>query len=247
MATAGLNVIRSELESLRVYRMSQNSALKHGEANVWGHYLGNKSAINNSNDAAYKLHQNGFELGADITTGFARGNLVTGGYMTLSDNRVNHARGGKSKMDSYGLGAYATWYDNSGFYVDGVVKANRLESNLNARMTNGGATSGNWHQYGISTSLEGGYTFKPMDILTIEPFVRSTATQINNANVTLSNGMMAETGKARSLTAEAGLVWEPSLLLAQHNSHLISVPAWSRNSPNRIPPRLIASTVLITT
>ncbi|MEX3020853.1 autotransporter outer membrane beta-barrel domain-containing protein [Kluyvera sp. STS39-E] len=204
MATAGLNVMRSELDSLRVYRNSQDSDRKQGDGNVWGHYLGKKSAIDNSNGAAYKLHQNGFELGGDIVTGFDTGHLVTGGFVTLSNNQVNHERGGKSKIDSYGLGAYATWYDNSGFYVDGALKANRLENNLNARMTNGDSTSGKWHQYAISTALEGGYTFKPMDNMTIEPFVRSTATHINNANVTLSNGMKAETGKARSLTAEAG-------------------------------------------
>lgn len=204
MATAGLNVMRSELDSLRVYRNNQSNELKYGDGNVWGHYLGKKSAIDNSNGAAYKLHQNGFELGGDIVTGFDKGHLVTGGFVTLSNNQVNHERGGKSKVDSYGLGAYATWYDNSGFYVDGVLKANRLENNLNARMTNGDSTSGKWHQYAISTALEGGFTFKPMDNMTIEPFVRTTATHINNANVTLSNGMKAETGKARSLTAEAG-------------------------------------------
>lgn len=204
LATAGLNIVRGELDALRAYRNNQTTERKHGEGNVWGHYLGKKSAVDTSNGAAYKLHQNGFELGGDITTGFDKGHLVTGGFVTLSDNKVNHARGGKSKVDSYGLGAYATWYDNSGFYVDGAVKANRLESNLNARMTNGNSTSGNWHQYGITTAVETGFTFKPSETLFVEPFVRTTGTHINNANVTLSNGMKAETGKARSLTAEAG-------------------------------------------
>lgn len=204
MSTAGLNVMRGELDSLRAYRSNQTTKRKHGEGNVWGHYLGKKSAVDTSNGAAYKLHQNGFELGGDITTGFDKGNLVTGGFVTLSDNKVNHARGGKSKVDSYGLGAYATWYDNSGFYVDGALKANRLESTLNAKMTNGNSTSGNWHQYGISTAVEGGFTFKPSDALFVEPFIRTTATHINGANVSLTNGMQAQTGKARSLTAEAG-------------------------------------------
>lgn len=204
LATAGLNVMRGELDSLRAYRNNQTTERKHGEGNVWGQYLGKKSLVDTSNGAAYKLHQDGFELGGDIATDFDRGQLVTGGFVTLSDNKVNHARGGKSRVDSYGLGAYATWYDNRGFYVDGALKANRLESNLNARMTNGGSTSGNWHQYGISSAVEAGFTFKPSDAVSIEPFVRTTGTHINDANVTLSNGMKAQTGKARSLTAEAG-------------------------------------------
>ncbi|MBB1202051.1 autotransporter outer membrane beta-barrel domain-containing protein [Enterobacteriaceae bacterium 89] len=204
MATAGLNIIRGEMDARRVYRTNQADSRKHGEGNVWGHYLGKKSAVDTSSGAAYKLYQNGFELGGDFTTGFARGDLVTGGYMTLSGNNVSHDRGGKSKVDSYGLGAYATWYDNSGFYLDSVLKTNRLESKLNARMTNGDMTSGSWHQYSVSTAVEGGFTFKLTEDLRVEPFARVAGTHINNANVKLSNGMKAQTGKARSLTAEAG-------------------------------------------
>lgn len=204
MSTAGLNIMRSELDGLRTYRNNTKNEQKTGEGNVWGHYLGKKSLVDSSNGAAYKLHQNGFELGGDVTTTFDSGNLVTGGFITLSDNRVIHARGGKSKVDSYGLGAYATWYENSGFYIDGVIKANRLESKLNAKMTNGDSTSGNWHQYGMSSALEAGFTFKPVEEIYIEPFIRTSGTYINAANVKLSNGMKANTGKPRSLTAEAG-------------------------------------------
>lgn len=204
LATAGLNVMRGELDALRAYRQNLAPIRGQGEGHVWGHYLGKKSAVDTSNDAAYKLHQNGFELGGDKITHLAKGNLVTGGFVTLSDNKVNHARGGKSRVDSYGLGAYATWYDNRGFYVDVATKINRLETNMNARMTNGGSTSGSWHQYGITSALEAGFTLKPTGTLFVEPFIRMTGTHINNANVALTNGMQAETGKARSLTAEAG-------------------------------------------
>ncbi|MDE5206571.1 autotransporter outer membrane beta-barrel domain-containing protein [Citrobacter amalonaticus] len=163
-----------------------------------------KSATQTRNGAAYKLYQNGFELGGDKTTTFDSGYLVTGTFFILSDNRVHHARGGKSKLNSYGLGTYATWYDNRGFYVDGVARVNRLNSQLQARMSNGESTSGRWHQYGISSALETGYTVKLSESFYVEPFARMTGTQINDASVKLSNGMQAKTGKARSLTAEAG-------------------------------------------
>lgn len=204
LANAGLNILRGEMDGLRAQRQGRSAGLQHGEGNVWGHYLGKKSAAETSNGSAYKLYQNGFELGGDVVTGFARGNLVSGAFISQTDNNVKHARGGTSSVDSYGLGAYATWYDNSRFYLDGTLKVNRLESKLNARMTNGDMTSGKWHQYGLSAALEAGYTFTPMDNLTVEPFARMTGTTINDANVKLNNGMTAKTGKARSLTAEAG-------------------------------------------
>ncbi|MBX8463464.1 autotransporter outer membrane beta-barrel domain-containing protein, partial [Enterobacter sp. RIT637] len=148
MSNAGLNVIHSELDGLRTYRASLD---KTGpESNVWGHYLGSKSDIDTSNGTAYKLSQNGLEIGADTRTDFARGSLVAGAFMSFSDNKVKHARGGTSKIDSYGLGLYATWYDASGFYADGVVKGNRLNNKLRAVMTNGGRTGGDWTQYALS-------------------------------------------------------------------------------------------------
>lgn len=205
LANAGLNILRGEIDSLRGFRQGRSTDLQHGEGNVWGRYLGKKSIAETSNGAAYKLYQNGMEFGSDITTGFNSGSLIAGGIVSLTGNNVKHARGGASSVDSYGLGAYATWYDNSGAYLDGTLKANRLESKLNARMTNGDSTSGRWNQYGITTALETGFTFRPSDTLHVEPFIRTTGAHINSANVTLSNGMKANTGKARSLTAEAGM------------------------------------------
>ena len=219
LASAGLNIMRGEMDGLRAARQSQSSDRQHGEGSVWGHYLGKKSAAETSNGAAYKLYQNGMELGGDVVTDLGNSQLVTGGFVTLTSNNVKHARGGTSSVDSYGLGAYATWYDNSGFYLDGTLKANRMESQLSARMTNGNMTSGKWNQYGFSAALEVGQTFIPTDSLSVTPFARMTGTIINDANVKLNNGMTAKTGKARSLTAEAGSRVATELSLGNTSLH----------------------------
>ena len=202
MSNAGLNVIHSELDGLRTYRASLD---KNGpESNLWGHYLGSKNNIDTSNGAAYQLNQNGMEIGADTRTDFERGSLVTGAFMSYSDNKVKHDRGGKSKIDSYGLGLYATWFDASGFYVDGVLKGNRLNNKLSAVMTNGGKTSGDWNQYAFSTAVEGGYQFDLKDDVNITPYARLAFVQMTSEDVKLSNGMKGNTGSPRSVTGEAG-------------------------------------------
>ncbi|OFU72003.1 hypothetical protein HMPREF3143_05520 [Enterobacter sp. HMSC16D10] len=202
MSNAGLNVVHSELDGLRTYRASLD---KTGpESNVWGHYLGSKSDIDTSNGAAYKLSQNGLEIGADTRTDFDRGSLVTGTFMSFSDNKVKHARGGTSKIDSYGLGLYATWYDASGFYADGVVKGNRLNNKLRAVMTNGGRTGGDWKQYALSTAVEGGYQFDLKNDVSITPYARLAFVQMTSEEVKLSNGMKGNTGTPRSVTGESG-------------------------------------------
>ncbi|EGS2006241.1 autotransporter outer membrane beta-barrel domain-containing protein, partial [Enterobacter cloacae] len=202
MSNAGLNVIHGELDGLHTYRASLD---KTGpESNVWGHYLGGKTNIDTSNGAAYTLNQNGMEIGADTRTDFDRGSLITGAFMSYSDNKVKHARGGTSKIDSYGLGLYATWYDASGFYADGVVKGNRLNNKLRAVMTNGGRTGGDWKQYALSTAVEGGYQFDLKDDVSITPYGRLAFVQMTSEDVKLSNGMKGNTGTPRSVTGEAG-------------------------------------------
>ncbi|MFZ5294095.1 autotransporter outer membrane beta-barrel domain-containing protein [Enterobacter bugandensis] len=202
MSNAGLNVIHSELDGLRTYRASLDKA--GPESNVWGHYLGSRNDIDTSNGAAYQLSQNGMEIGADTRTDFAGGSLVTGAFMSFSDNKVKHARGGTSKIDSYGLGLYATWYDASGFYADGVVKGNRLNNKLRAVMTNGGRTGGDWTQYALSTAVEGGYQFDLKNDASITPYARMAFVQMTSEDVKLSNGMKGNTGTPRSVTGEAG-------------------------------------------
>lgn len=202
MTNAGLNIIHTELDGLRTYRAGLD---KNGpQSNVWGHYLGAKNHTDTSNGAAYQLRQNGMEIGADTRTAFARGSLVTGAFMSYSDNRVTHARGGKSSIGSYGLGLYATWFDAGGFYADGVLKGNRLDNTLSAVMTNGGKTGGDWKQYGLSAAAEGGYQFDIRDDLSLTPYGRLTLVQMSGKNVTLSNGMTGDTGTPRSVTGEAG-------------------------------------------
>ncbi|MHA1071827.1 autotransporter outer membrane beta-barrel domain-containing protein [Enterobacter ludwigii] len=202
MSNAGLNVIHAELDGLRTYRANLD---KTGpESNVWGHYLGGKNHTDTSNGAAYQLSQYGVEIGADTRTDFNRGSLVTGAFMSYTDNTVKHARGGKSKIDSYGLGLYATWFDVSGFYADGVVKGNHLNNKLRAVMTNGGRTGGDWTQYGLSTAVEGGYQFDIRDDLSLTPYARLAFVQMSREDVKLSNGMKGNTGSARSVAGETG-------------------------------------------
>ncbi len=202
MSNAGLNVIHAELDGLRTYRANLD---KTGpESNVWGHYLGTKNHTDTSNGAAYQLNQSGMEIGADTQTDYERGSLITGAFMSWSDNRVNHARGGRSKIDSYGLGLYASWFDTRGFYADGVLKGNRLNNKLSAVMTNGGKTGGDWTQYGLSTAVEGGYQLNFKNDLNLTPYARLAFIQMNSEEIRLSNGMKGNTGTPRSVTGEAG-------------------------------------------
>lgn len=211
MASASTVIVNSELDALRTYRRAMG--VSSHEWNVWGHYMGDVTRMSDIGTSAYKLYQNGLEMGADRTLAYDAGYWVFGGLVSYTNNRVGHARGGKSSVDSYGIGAYSTWYHNRGFYFDGVLKANRLNSDLSATMTNGGNASGDWHQYLVSSSLEAGYQFRPSEAVTIEPYVLTTGVQANSTDVSLSNGMKAQTGRTRSWTFEGGSRFGTSLMV----------------------------------
>lgn len=68
-----------------------------------GRYLTNNTRVNAAHDAAYRLQQDGFEIGADKVLEMSSGQLVLGGFTSYSNNRVKHARGGNSTVDSYSL------------------------------------------------------------------------------------------------------------------------------------------------
>ncbi len=62
-------------------------------------------------------------------------------------------------MGSYSLGGYASWEHESGFYLDGIVKLNRFESNVAGKMSSGGAANGSYRSNGLGGHIETGMRF----------------------------------------------------------------------------------------
>ncbi|MWU71011.1 autotransporter outer membrane beta-barrel domain-containing protein, partial [Escherichia coli] len=158
MATAPAYVFNSELDNLRFRHgdVMQNTRAPGG---VWGRYTGSDNRISGGASSGYTLTQNGFETGADKVFDLGESSLAVGAFFSYSDNSIKHARGGKSKVDSTGGGLYATWFDNDGYYVDGVLKYNRFNNELRTWMSDGTAVKGDYSQNGFGGSLEAGKTF----------------------------------------------------------------------------------------
>ena len=72
-------------------------------------------------------------------------------------------------MDSLGLGVYTTWMHNSGYYVDGVLKANHFRTKNSAQF-NDGKTTAKDNTNGIGFSVEGGKHITAGSYF-IEPYV----------------------------------------------------------------------------
>lgn len=204
MATAPAYVFNSELDNLRFRHgdVMQNTRAPGG---IWGRYTGSDNRISGGASSGYTLTQNGFETGVDKVFALGDSSLAVGTFFSYSDNSIKHARGGKSTVDSTGGGLYAAWFDNDGYYVDGVLKYNHFNNELRTRMTDGTAVKGDYSQNGFGGSLEAGRTISLNENTWGQPYVRTTAFRADAKDISLNNGMKANIGVTKSLQAEAGV------------------------------------------
>ncbi|PHI32825.1 autotransporter outer membrane beta-barrel domain-containing protein [Budvicia aquatica] len=203
LASSTQFIFDGELQSLR-FRQGSLNMNKGQNSGVWGRYLTNNTRIRANNNTAYRLQQDGIELGADTVLTTSGGRLITGGFVSYSDNMIKHARGGASNTDSYSIGAYATYFDDSGVYVDSVLKLNRFNHALNARMTNGHSVQADYHQNAIGVALEMGYHYAWGPQWFAEPYLLTSFFSADTKDVKLNNGMKADIDNNRSLKNEVG-------------------------------------------
>lgn len=204
MATAPVYVFNSELQNLR-FRHGDFMQNTRSPGGVWGRYTGSDNRISGGASSGYSLTQNGFETGGDKVFDLGESHLAVGAFVSYTDNSISHNRGGDSTIGSTGGGLYATWFDNDGYYVDGVLKYNRFSNELRTRMSDGTAVKGDYSQNGFGGSLEAGKTFSLNDNTWAQPYVRTTAFRADAKDISLNNGMKASIGTTKSLQAEAGV------------------------------------------
>ncbi|VEJ54976.1 autotransporter outer membrane beta-barrel domain-containing protein [Pragia fontium] len=204
MASASQFIFDGELQTLRQRKGDLKTSVGH-DYGTWGRYLTNNTRVETSSGAAYKLQQDGLEIGVDKAISLAAGKLVLGGFTAYSNNKLKNARGGNSDIDSYSLGVYATYFDNLGYYLDGVIKANRFSHSLNARMTSGNTAKSDYHQNAIGAAIETGYNYQAGLGMFIEPYLRASYFSAESKNITLNNGMKADIDQNRSAKGEVGV------------------------------------------
>lgn len=233
MATAPLNVMSHELDALRAYR--QTLPMRSDEdRHIWGHYLGGYSRVNADNGAAFSMQQHGMGIGADRRNRFESADWVLGSYIAFADNHVEHARGGKSKITSASGGLYTSWLQDSGFYLDAAVKTHRFKNQLSATMTNGQRTTGHWLRYGYTLDGEAGWRLMQSQPVNLTPYVRGTRFQVRNGDVSLTNGMTAQTGRSLSSKLEAGTrvgtQWQANTWSVKPYAHVAVVQEFAKGN-----------------
>ncbi|CDO46553.1 pertactin family virulence factor/autotransporter [Bartonella henselae] len=195
-------VFHNELQAVRAGR----GVLDRGKKNTafWVHAIKSKEHIV-ADHKDFKLDQTGIVLGVSGVSELMGGEFYIGGFGSYDQARIAHARGGVSGINTYSIGAYATYFDKSGWYLDSILKYNQYQNNLKAVSTNGIAIEGNYNQWGLGTSFEAGYRFETTKSSWMQPYAQLSWLQVEGKEIKLSNEMTGDINAFTSLRSEVGL------------------------------------------
>ena len=178
----------------------------------WGTYIDHRADITGSWNSGYQLRQKGFLIGIDNTRESALGALTRGVFLSQSDGRIHHARGGVSQTEAWGAGIYAYLRSDTGWYAGSTVKINQFSSNLSAVMADGAGVQGKWNTSGAGASVEAGRQITLAKDRDLNPYLSLQGYQNKKRSITLNNGMHADMGNARSLRLVAGTRYSEKLM-----------------------------------
>ncbi|MCI0910848.1 autotransporter outer membrane beta-barrel domain-containing protein [Pseudomonas putida] len=176
-----------------------------GNTGAWVRAYGNKFNVSASAGSAYQQVQQGFSVGADAPLPWGDGQWKVGVLAGHSNSDLNLTRGASAQVKSYYLGLYTTWLDaQTGYYFDGVLKANRFDNSSEVTLSDGQRTKGDYDNFGVGASAEFGRHFEIADGYFIEPYTQWSLASIEGKDYHLDNGLQARGDDTRSLVGKAG-------------------------------------------
>lgn len=202
--TGELNTVRGRLGDLR-------TTAKH-DGGLWAQYMGQETHVSPGGGISYQQKQSGLAIGGDKAFDVREGKLLTGLFTGYSDNDIN-AHYGNSNIDSYFIGGYTTWMADSGWFVDLMLKGNKFHNNVEATMSNGVVSKGNYNNYGIGFSSEFGKNILLSQGWFVEPSLQLSSLWMSGREFKLDNGLKVSNDSARSQQAALNMALGKNLTL----------------------------------
>lgn len=212
-ANAGANFLNisylmnyAEMQTL-MQRMGDVRQGKTG-GNVWLRGMdGRFSGFNNGKLSQFSMNYTGYQFGVDKRLSDDLP-IYLGLFMGATEGSP-HYRDGDGNTKSEHFGIYGTWLNDAGFYLDGVVKFNRLKNQFNVSDTQNNRITGNGVSSGLSGSLEAGKKFSFSDELTgfyLEPQLKLTAGHQDGSSLRASNGLNIKLSSYKSMMGRASVL-----------------------------------------
>ncbi|EBR1860524.1 autotransporter outer membrane beta-barrel domain-containing protein [Salmonella enterica] len=226
MATAPQNILNVENSTLR--QRIGNLRRNDGSFGVWARYLSNNSHLSDNRYSSFRSNLNGIQIGADHQSVLTDGKILLGAFTSYSKSNIKSENINNGNIRSYSGGVYATWIDNSSFYIDVVLKANHFSNEVQTNMNSGVSARGDYNQNAFVGSTETGYSFEVTDNVTITPYGKIAYSRIGKSDYSLSNGMKTNIHSSDSVQGEIGALLEAELMVFERSVRPYAKAAISR-------------------
>ncbi len=172
---------------------------------VWGRAFGRRQDVDNRVSREFRQTISGFELGADTALPVADGRWHVGAVAGYTNGRIKFDRGGTGDDDSVHVGAYATYIEDGGFYMDGIVRVSRIRHAFKVDDAKGRRVRGQYRGNGVGASLELGKRFTWPGAWYVEPQLEMDAFHAQGVDYTASNGLRIKDDGTNSMLGRLGL------------------------------------------
>ncbi|MCO8160596.1 autotransporter outer membrane beta-barrel domain-containing protein [Pseudomonas sp. 21LCFQ010] len=170
----------------------------------WMRAYGNRFEASTSDGIDYRHKQQGFSLGADVPVPVGNGQLSLGVMAGHSQSDLDLSRGSSGTIDSVYVGTYGTWLSEQGYYLDAVLKLNRLRNKAKVAMSDNTRAKGDYDNTAVGASLEFGRQIRLADGWFVEPYTQLAMVDVQGEGYRMDNGLRADNSHTRSVLAKAG-------------------------------------------
>ncbi|MEB6223425.1 autotransporter outer membrane beta-barrel domain-containing protein [Pantoea anthophila] len=197
-----MNYVETQTLFQRLGDIRQDNA----KGNVWLRGFGGKlNTFSGGRLSKFEMGYSGYQFGADKH--LADDINVSGGLFMGTTHASPHYRGGEGTAKSEHVGGYLTWVADNGFYIDQVVKINRIRNQFMVKDSQQNLVSGQAKSTGFTFSVEAGrrFHFSPDDQgFYLEPQAQITAGRQKGSQTRASNGLVIAFKDYDSVNGRAG-------------------------------------------
>ena len=204
MASAGFlnaNYLMNYVETQTLLKRLGDMRTSGKFGDVWLRgFTGKLDSFSGGKLSKFDMSYHGFQFGADKQLS-ENSPLVIGAFVGQTYGNPDY-KNGDGSLRSFNTGIYATYLDNSGFYIDSVVKYDRQKNHFKVKDTANNRIQGTGHSNGLGLSMELGQKFKINDFY-IEPQTQFSYSHQNGNSINASNGLKVKLGNYNSLIGRA--------------------------------------------
>lgn len=183
--------------------------IRHGVSDgLYASVRGGKDKISGFAKTNYKNEYGALSVGFDRKVS---DNWITGlSFETIKGDQKVKSNGYRADGEdsTQSVRAYATWFNETGYYVDFVTSINHFDQKIRTHMLDGTPVKGDYNSYSYGVSTEIGKTiyWEADNSYFIEPQVQLSYFRVQGDDFSMSNDMRIEQENADSLTGRLGLV-----------------------------------------